>query len=69
MATTFPTTLDQLLNPAATDSVELVSHSAQHSNANDAIEALEAKLGVDNSTNTATIDYKVRDLISKIYTK
>ena len=68
MATTFPTTLDQLLNPAATDSVELVSHSAQHSNANDAIEALEAKLGVDNSTNTATIDYKVRDLISKIYT-
>jgi hypothetical protein len=68
MATTFPTTLDQLLNPAATDSVEFVSHSAQHSNANDAIEALEAKLGVDNSTDTSTIDYKVRDLISKIYT-
>jgi len=68
MATTFPTTLDQLLNPAATDSVEFVSHSAQHANANDAIEALEAKLGVDNSTNPATIDYKVRDLISKIYT-
>jgi len=68
MATTFPTTLDQLLNPAATDSIELVSHSAQHSNANDAIGALEAKLGVDNSTNPATIDYKVRDLISKIYT-
>jgi len=68
MATTFPTTLDQLLNPTGTDSVQLVSHAAQHSNANDAIEALEAKLGVDNSTNTATIDYKVRDLISKIYT-
>ena len=68
MATTFPTTLDQLLNPAATDSIEIVSHSAQHSNANDAIEALEAKLGVDNSTDPATIDYKVRDLISKIYT-
>jgi len=68
MATTFPTTLDQLLNPTGTDSVQLVSHAAQHSNANDAIEALEAKLGVDNSTNTETIDYKVRDLISKIYT-
>jgi hypothetical protein len=68
MAITFPTTLDQLLNPTGTDSVQLVSHSAQHSNANDAIEALEAKLGVDNSTNTATIDYKVRDLISKVYT-
>lgn len=68
MATTFPTTLDQLLNPTGTDSVQLVSHAAQHSNANDAIEALEAKLGVDNSTNAETIDYKVRDLISKIYT-
>jgi len=68
MATTFPTTLDQLLNPAATDSIEFVSHSAQHSNANDAIEALEAKLGVNNSTDPTTIDYKVRDLISKIYT-
>jgi len=68
MATTFPTTLDQLLNPAATDSVQLVSHAAQHSNANDAIEALEAKLGVDNSTDVTSIDYKVRDLISKIYT-
>jgi hypothetical protein len=68
MATTFPTTLDQLLNPTSTDSVQLVSHAAQHSNANDAIEALEAKLGVNNSTDATTIDYKVRDLISKIYT-
>jgi predicted small metal-binding protein len=68
MAITFPTTLDQLINPSGTDSVQLVSHAAQHSNANDAIEALEAKLGVDNSTDIASIDYKVRDLISKIYT-
>ena len=68
MAITFPTTLDQLINPSGTDSVQLVSHAAQHSNANDAIEALEAKLGVDNSTDVTSIDYKVRDLISKIYT-
>jgi len=68
MATTFPTTLDQLLNPAANDSVQLVSHAAQHSNANDAIEAIQTKLGVNNSTDVETIDYKVRDLISKIYT-
>jgi hypothetical protein len=68
MAITFPTTLDQLINPSGTDSVQLVSHAAQHSNANDAIEALETKLGVDNSTDITSIDYKVRDLISKIYT-
>jgi len=68
MAILFPITLDQLLNPTGVDSVQLVPHAAQHSNANDAIEALETKVGVNNSTDVASIDYKVRDLISKIYT-
>ena len=49
-ATNFPTSLDALTNPAGTDSVATVSHSGQHSNANDAIEALEAKLGIGAST-------------------
>lgn len=49
-ATNFPTSLDSLTNPGATDSVATVSHSGQHSNANDAIEALEAKLGIGAST-------------------
>ena len=49
-ATNFPTSLDTLTNPAGTDSVATVSHSGQHSNANDAIEALEAKLGTGAST-------------------
>jgi predicted small metal-binding protein len=68
MAILFPTTLDQLLNPTGVDSVQLVPHAAQHSNANDAIEALEVKVGVNNSTDVSSLDYKVRDLISKIYT-
>jgi predicted small metal-binding protein len=68
MAILFPIALDQLLNPTGVDSVQLVPHAAQHSNANDAIEALETKVGVNNSTDVASIDYKVRDLISKIYT-
>lgn len=46
----FPSSLDALTNPGATDSVSTVSHSAQHSNENDAIEALEAKLGIGAST-------------------
>lgn len=45
MATNFPTSLDSLTNPQGTDSVEAISHAAQHANANDAIEALEAKVG------------------------
>ena len=49
-ATSFPTSLDSLTNPATTDSVATVSHSGQHSNANDAIEALEAKVGIGAST-------------------
>lgn len=49
-ATNFPTSLDALTNPASTDSVATVSHSGQHSNANDALEALEAKLGIGAST-------------------
>jgi len=51
-ATNFPTSLDSLTNPSATDSVATVSHSAQHANANDAIEALQVKLGIGASTAT-----------------
>lgn len=46
----YPSSLDNFVNPGATDSVATVSHSAQHSNANDAIEALEAKVGITSST-------------------
>ena len=49
-AISFPTSLDSLTNPSGTDSVATVSHSGQHSNANDALEALEAKVGTGAST-------------------
>lgn len=51
MAITYPTSLDSLTNPAGTDYTGGATlHSVQHSNANDAIEALEAKLGIGAST-------------------
>ena len=62
MATNFPTDLDVLVNPQPNDSVEVVSHAQQHSNANDAIEALETKVGKDNDTNPNSLDFKVRAL-------
>ena len=62
MATTFPEELDSFLNPQPTDSVAIVSHAAQHADANDAIEALQAKLGVNNSLDANSIDYRVRAL-------
>jgi len=55
----FPTSLDSLTNPIGTDSMSVVSHAGQHTNANDAIEALEAKVGADSSAVTTSHDYKL----------
>lgn len=59
MTTNYPGALDSFTNPQATDKVATVSHAAQHANANDAIEALEAKVGIDGSGNTDSHDYKL----------
>jgi hypothetical protein len=59
MATGFPTSLDALTNPASTDALTSPSHADQHANANDAIEALQAKVGVNGSAVTTSLDYKV----------
>lgn len=44
MPTNFPTSVDNFTNPTANDSLNLPSHSTQHANANDAIEAIETSL-------------------------
>jgi hypothetical protein len=62
MATNFPTSKDVLTNPTATDKVSVVNHADQHANANDAIEALETKVGVDGSAVTTTHDYKLSNI-------
>jgi len=66
MATSFPTSKDNLSNPSAND--ELTGHAAQHTNANDAIEAIQSKLGVDGSTDENSIDYKVTSLEALVTT-
>jgi hypothetical protein len=66
MATNFPTSLDSLTNPATTDQLNSPSHAAQHANANDAIEQLQAKVGVDGSTVTTSHDYKIAQLEAAI---
>ena len=57
----FPTSLDALTNPVAGDLLSSVTvpHATQHANLNDAVEALEAKVGVDGSSDTSSLDYKV----------
>lgn len=50
MATNFPSSVDNFTNPTANDSLNSPSHSTQHANANDAIEAIETwNLGVQSS--------------------
>lgn len=51
MATSFPAELDSFTNPTGDDDLNTpaVLHSTQHSNANDAIKAIEAKLGADDT--------------------
>lgn len=57
MATNFPTNLDDLSNPQGTDSLQ--GHAQLHTNVNDAIEALQEKVGVNNSTDATSLDYRV----------
>ena len=66
MATNFPTSLDDFANPSPTDSMETVSHSSQHSNLNDAVEALEVKIGINGSEDTSSFDYKIAQLFTSI---
>ena len=68
MATNFPTSLDTLTNPTSSDSLSSPSHSAQHANVNDAVEALQAKVGADSSAVTSSHDYKIADHASRITT-
>lgn len=65
MATNFPTSIDTFTDPASTDALNAgIGHAAIHSNANDAIAALEAKVGVTGSAVTTSLDYKINHLAS-----
>lgn len=61
MATAFPGGLDSFTNPIGTDTLDSVSvpHASQHDNLNDAVAALEAKVGINSSAVPSSLDYKV----------
>lgn len=64
MAINYPTSLDTFTNPTSSDAMNSVSvpHATQHSDLNDAVEALEAKVGVNGSAVTSSLDYRVATL-------
>jgi hypothetical protein len=77
MPTNFPTSVDNFTNPTANDSLNLPSHSTQHANANDAIEAVESYLlngggknglvHINTTTFTAMSNQTVTNLFSSAY--
>lgn len=74
MATTFPTTIDtftNITNPTTTTLETEVggrTHSEFHNDYNDALEALEAKVGVDGSAVTSSHTYKIATLETSVTT-
>lgn len=63
MTTNFPTSLDSYTNPQATDPLNNPPHHTQHDNENDAIVALETKVGINGSADTTSQDYKLTNVL------
>lgn len=55
MASSYPAGYDALTNPASSDSMQTVSHSDNHTAANDAVEAVQAELGLDPAGSSDTV--------------
>lgn len=62
MTTNFPSSIDNFTNPTTSDTLASVSHSAQHADVNDAVEAIEtalldgAPLHIDDANNRVGIN-------------
>ena len=61
MASNFPTSLDSLNNPVSSSLLNQpnVSHAAQHTNINDAIEAIQARIGIEGTTDQQSLEFRV----------
>ena len=60
MAITYPGTLDTFVNPTGTSTLDSPDHALQHSNVNDAIEAVQAVVGTTAGT-AALMDFAAGD--------
>lgn len=64
MASTYPGAIDNLSNPDGTDPLSNPAHAEQHSDANDAIEAIENTLGVNPQGVYLTVAARMTDVDS-----
>ena len=66
MATNYPGSLDNFTNPTSASPINSPSHADQHSNANDAIEAIEGELGANPKGAKATVKARLDDVDTAI---
>lgn len=65
MISTFPLILDDFPNPSGStflSATGALGHAAQHTNMNDAIEAIEFRIGITGSTVPTSLDYEVHNV-------
>lgn len=55
MPSSYPGALDSFTNPTGTDTQAEVDHAAQHANINDAVEAVQAELGINPANGYADV--------------
>ena len=58
----YPVTIDSFTNPVDANKQNSPNHATQHSAVNDAVEFLEAKVGVNSSAVTTSHDYKLSEV-------
>ena len=61
MATNYPNSLDVLINPTSSDTLNsgIVPHAEQHANLNDAVEAIQTVLGINPAGSYLTIKDRI----------
>lgn len=61
MATSYPSSLDNFINPLPTDSLNssAVPHAGQHANINDAMEAIQTVIGLNPAGSHLTIKDRI----------
>lgn len=68
MPTNYPNSLDVLINPTSSDSLNSVTvpHAEQHANLNDAVEAIQTVLGLNPAGSYLTVKDRIIDAESLI---
>lgn len=71
MSTQYPNSLDNFLNPSANDTLNSVTvpHADQHSNLNDAVEAIQTVLGINPAGAHLTIKDRIINAETQISTQ